>query len=112
MWRCPHEDHNDELTCIEDLVVHLLEHQLKLEKIAMATQADIDTFTATLGTVDTEVLALIAANEAAGSPLDFTAFQSALSKLATDAAPVVSAPVIPADPTDTGVVTDPSAPTV
>jgi hypothetical protein len=89
---CPlHADY--EVSIGEYHIIHMLH---RIEK-NMATQADIDTLTATLTEVDTEVEALVAANQAAGSPLDLTALQSVVGKLATDAAPVVT-PVTPVDP--------------
>lgn len=109
----PH-DHNDACGLCNGWSVgeRFISRQLDLLKgIMMATQDDLDTLAtsldgvaAELGTVDSEVEALVAANAAAGSPLDLTGVQTsfgnlkaAADKLATDAAPVVTVPAVPED---------------
>lgn len=88
-------------------IIHMLH---RIEK-NMATQADIDALTATLTEVDTEVETLVAANQVAGNPLDLTALQAVVGKLAADAQPVLVVPVNPVEtpaptPTETSAPVD------
>lgn len=89
----------------------LLNRLLELEKKMAIVQSDIDALTAkvnaqdaTLKTVETEVAALVAANQAAGNPLDLTALQAAITSEGADVDSLNSE----AAPAPVGTSTDPT----
>lgn len=109
MYRCEHCDL--ELATVVEVLLHVLHHLARLEKLMTEINADQAHLDADVQ-AENDAIAIIEAEIAAfkavplGTPLDFTALDNAVARLRSDAPPAVTPPATstaaPAD--STGVV--------
>ncbi len=120
--RCPHPDHQQNLDHVEDLLIHLLEHQIAQEATMTQfanDQAHLDDavtkLTDAFGTAITELKATIANHpDLPASTINFSKLDSLVASAQAEAsadapAPVVEAPVTNSQGLNGGVVPAPTA---
>jgi transposase len=96
MCRCPHRDHEQPLADAPALLLHTLEHLIRMENTMTEfandqahLDADVQAETDSLTAVEAEIAALKA--QPAATALDFTALDAATARLKGDA-PAVAVP--------------------